>query len=96
MRAPVPASLPQSSAMGEHLSAAFVPQVADRPCQVQADLAGVIKLADKAKDLQLRSETPLLRECRTPRAVAGWLPARLAAPPRQGSQAWGRVRSAIS
>eukprot|EP00959_Pyramimonas_sp_CCMP1952_P453282 9467980-Pyramimonas_sp.AAC.1 len=40
IHAPVPASPPQSSVMGEHLGAAFVSQIAGRPCQVLADTMG--------------------------------------------------------
>jgi len=58
MHAPVPASLLQSSAMGEHLGGAFVAQVADRACQIYADFMGVIRLGNKGMDQQLRSKTP--------------------------------------
>ncbi|CAK0849204.1 unnamed protein product [Prorocentrum cordatum] len=58
MHGAVPASLPQESAVGEHLAAAFVSQVADRPCTVHADFKGVVHLGNKQKELQLKARTP--------------------------------------
>ncbi|CAK0889869.1 unnamed protein product, partial [Prorocentrum cordatum] len=58
MHGAVPASLPQESAVGEHLASAFVSQVADRPCTVHADFKGVIHLGNKRKELQLKARTP--------------------------------------
>ena len=40
------------------MGGAFVSQVADRPCQIFADFMGVIRLGNKAKELQVRSKTP--------------------------------------
>ncbi|CAK0885338.1 unnamed protein product, partial [Prorocentrum cordatum] len=58
MHGAVPASLPQESAVGEHLASAYVSQVADRPCAVHADFKGVIHLGNKQKELQLKARTP--------------------------------------
>ena len=58
MHAAVPASLPQTSAMGEHLGGAYVSQIADRVVTVHVDFTGVIKLRSKGLTQQLTSKTP--------------------------------------
>eukprot|EP00959_Pyramimonas_sp_CCMP1952_P066270 1383788-Pyramimonas_sp.AAC.1 len=45
MCAPVPATLPQTSAMAEYLALAFTGQVADRRCWLHADFMGTVKAA---------------------------------------------------
>ncbi|CAK0813291.1 unnamed protein product, partial [Prorocentrum cordatum] len=57
MHAPVPASLPQSSAMAEYLAYAYTGQVADRPTNGYADFMGTVRLAALTHEQQLRSKS---------------------------------------
>ncbi|CAK0855038.1 unnamed protein product [Prorocentrum cordatum] len=53
----VPRAMPQSSAMAEFLSMAFVGQIADRPSTVYADFMAVVKAALKSKQEQLQAKS---------------------------------------
>eukprot|EP00959_Pyramimonas_sp_CCMP1952_P140726 2945176-Pyramimonas_sp.AAC.1 len=53
MCAPVPATLPQTSAMAEYLALAFTGQAADRRCWVYAGSQGTVKAAMAPAERQL-------------------------------------------
>ncbi|CAK0879619.1 unnamed protein product, partial [Prorocentrum cordatum] len=57
MHAPVPASLPQSSAMAEYLAYACTGQVADRPADGYADFMGTVRMAALTHEQQLHSKS---------------------------------------
>eukprot|EP00959_Pyramimonas_sp_CCMP1952_P289280 6050257-Pyramimonas_sp.AAC.1 len=53
MYAPVPSTLPQTSAVAECLALAFTGQVADRRCWVHADCMGTVKAAMAPAEKQI-------------------------------------------